>query len=292
MNSERMEFIESVRQDYSKEDLINMDVEDKIKLSSSLMKSVHAVRNYKMAFSGGKDSCVMEWLACLKGINVEKLYNNTTIDPEGTISFCQKHHCTIIRPKETFLQLVEKKGFPTMFKRFCCEKLKERYVADYCFVGVRSMESVKRSKRYTCFEATKMYSKKVASTFFYPLVWFTDADIEYCVNTYQIECHPLYYDYQGKFCVDRRLGCIGCPLQSDRGRLDFLRYPKLLKQIILRGIRFHERQGRTKHDAYLNIVYNLFYSNHGYKKYQQAYEGLFDIDPKEVLEEYFFIDLP
>lgn len=272
--------------------LTEMDVEEKLHLAISLMRSVNAVRNYTMAFSGGKDSVVMELLAIEAGIAVPKVYNCTTIDPEGTISFCQKHGCKISRNKETFLDLVQRKGMPTMFKRHCCKELKERYIADYLFVGIRRSESVKRTKRYTCFEDSYQYSKNVVSSRFFPLLFFNDEDISYVVNKYSLEMHPLYYDYRHNFCVERRLGCIGCPLQSDRGRMDYLKYPKLLKQVIERTVRFHEAHGRTRHDAYLNVVYNLFYSNHGYKKYEQAYMGLFDIDPKETLEEYFLFDLP
>lgn len=288
----KKEFLSKNGYEYSENDLESMEPDDKIKLAVCLMRKVASVRNYKMAYSGGKDSCVMEWMAKEAGVNVEKVYNNTTIDPEGTISFCQKHHCTIVRPKRSFLDLVEKKGFPTQFRRFCCKELKEKYVSDYCFSGVRRDESIKRQLRYDCFESSRIYSKKKATSFFHPLVWMNDEDIKYTIERYNIECHPLYYDHEGKFRVERRLGCIGCPLQGDRGKMEYLMYPKLLKQVILRGIKFHERMGRTKHDAYLNMVYNLFYSNHGYKKFRQTYFGLFETDPKTVLEEYFFIDLP
>lgn len=269
-----------------------MDVEGKIKLAGSLMRSVNSVRNYTMAFSGGKDSVVMAWLAKEYNVAVPKVYNNTTIDPEGTISFCERHGCRISRNELSFLDLVEKKGFPTMFRRFCCKELKEKYIADNIFVGVRREESVKRASRYTCFEDTYVYTKKVATSRFFPLLFFSNEDISYIVNKHSLQMHPNYYDHRGRFCVDRRLGCIGCPLQSDRGRLDYLKYPKLLKQVIERGVIFHQNHGRTRHDAYLNIVYNLFYSNHGQDKYDQAYRGLFDINPKETLEEYFFINLP
>lgn len=272
--------------------LSSMDVEDKIKLSISLMKSVHSIRPYQMAYSGGKDSVVMDMLATEAGLAVPKVYNNTTIDPEGTISFCEKHGCRISRNNLSFLDLVERKGMPTMFRRFCCKELKEKYISDYLFVGIRRDESVKRTKRYTCFEDSYEYTKKVITSRFFPLLFFTDADISYCVQKYSLEMHPLYYDHKGRFCVDRRLGCIGCPLQGDRGRMDYLRYPKLLKQVIERTVKFHESHGRTRHDAYLNVVYNLFYSNNAYEKYEQAYKGLFDINPKETLEEYFLFNLP
>lgn len=287
-----LNFIDNSDPERSTKHLSEMDVEQKVRLAKSLMRSINSVRPYAMAFSGGKDSVIMEWLAKEVGISVPKVYNNTTIDPEGTIAFCEKHGCKIARNDKSFLDLVEERGFPTMFRRFCCKELKEKYIADYLFVGVRRDESVKRSKRYTCFEATRVYSKNVSTTMFYPLLFFTDSDISYLVNKHSIEMHPVYYDHRARFCVERRLGCIGCPLQSDRGRMDFLRYPKLLKQVIERGVIFHQNHGRTRRDAYLNIVYNLFYSNHGFAKYDQAYRGLFDVDPKQTLEEYFLFNLP
>lgn len=271
---------------------LKMTPEEKYDMAGRLIKAVTSVRPYTMAFSGGKDSCLLERITIDYNVKVPKVHNVTTIDPEGTLSLCLKHGCTLNRNKLSFLDLVEKKGMPTMFRRFCCKELKEKYISDYLFTGVRRSESVKRAQRYTCFEDTYVYSKKVSTVRFHPLLWFTDEDVDYLVNSHQIECHSLYYNHEGKFCVDRRLGCIGCPLQGDRGKIDYLKYPKLLKQVILRLIKFHERQGRSAYDAYLNAAYNLFYSNHGYEKYTQAFEGLFETDPKVMLEEYFFIDLP
>lgn len=267
-----------------------METQDKIKQAIKFMQAVNSQHNCALAFSSGKDSVVLDFLAKEAKIEVRRFHNVTTIDPPGTISFAVKHQCDIVRPKLTFLDLVEKKGFPTMFKRFCCKELKEKYYADYAFFGVRRDESVRRSKCYTGFDDIYYYTKKKFTNRFFPLVNFTDEDIEYCVNHYNLECHPDYYDHNGKFCVNRRLGCIGCPLQSDRGKKDFLEYPILLKQILRRGILFHQKQGRSDHDAALNLVYNLFYSNHGYEKFQQTFNGLFDTDPWEILDSYFFLD--
>ncbi len=177
-----------------------------------------------------------------------------------------------------------------MFRRFCCKELKERYYSEYSLYGIRKCESVKRSNCYTAFDDVYYYTKKKFTNRFFPLLKFTDDDIREVIVNKSLECHPLYYDHEGRFCVERRLGCIGCPLQSDRGKMDYLMYPKLLKQVLRRGILFHQRQGRTADDAALNLVYNLFYSNHGFEKFQQTYNGLFDTDPWEILENYFFLD--
>lgn len=267
-----------------------MEVEDKIEKAKKLIKAITSMHNCALAFSSGKDSVVLEWLTKIAGARVRMVHNVTTIDPEGTIAFALAHKCELNRNKLTFLDLVEKKGFPTMFRRFCCKELKEKYIADYLLLGVRKDESVKRQKCFTEFEDMYYYTKKIFTNRFFPMLNFTDEDIEYIVKTYQLECHPIYYDHQGKFCVNRRLGCIGCPLTGDRGKMDFLKYPILLKQMLRRGILFHQRLGRTEKDAALNLVYNLFYSNGHHKQYQQTYQGFFDTDPWILLENYFFLD--
>lgn len=265
------------------------DVEKKISQAKAMLKTACSVHPYTIAYSGGKDSVVMHWLSKIAGIRLPLplVYNSTTIDPPGTIPFVQRAGAQVIRPRISFLDLVERKGMPSMFRRFCCSELKERYISDYLLVGVRRSESVKRAQRYCDFEAVRSYTHKKQTLQLFPLLHFTGEDIAYCVNTYQLECHPLYYDATGKFHVERRLGCIGCPLQSDRGRADFLRYPGMLRQIIKRLIIYHRNHGRTEYDAYLEVIYHLFYSNHGYEKFLQTYRGLFDNDPKDFLERYF-----
>lgn len=267
-----------------------MELKDKIKQAERLIKSVTAMHNTALSFSSGKDSVLLDYLAKEVNARVKRFHNVTTIDPPGTISFAEKCGCDIMRNELSFLDLVEKKGFPTMFRRFCCKELKERYYSDYALFGIRKNESVKRNACYSAFDDIYYYSKKKFTNRFFPLLYFTDEDVAEVINSHSLECHPLYYDHQGTFRVERRLGCIGCPLQGDRGKMDYLQYPILLKQVLRRGIIFHQRHGRTADDAALNLVYNLFYSNHGKKKFQQTYNGLFDTDPWEILENYFSLD--
>lgn len=263
---------------------------EKIDIAIKFIKAVCSMHNVALAFSSGKDSVVLDYLTKEANVKVQRFHNVTTIDPPGTIAFAKKHGCDIVRGRYSFLDLVEKKGFPTMFRRFCCKELKERYYADYALFGIRKDESVKRNACYSSFDDIYYYTKKKFTNRFFPLLFFTDEDITEIINRHSLECHPLYYDHNGRFCVERRLGCIGCPLQGDRGKIDFLMYPILLKQILRRGILFHQRQGRTADDAALNLVYNLFYSNHGFKNFQQTYYGLFDTDPWEILDSYFFLE--
>lgn len=268
----------------------NMQVEDKLHSAILLVRSLTRMHNFALAFSGGKDSVVLDYIVKEANAMVERFHNVTTIDPEGTISFCKHYGCSLQRNELSFLDLVEKKGFPTLFRRFCCKELKEKYYADYVFFGIRKAESTKRNICYTDIDDIYYYSKKVFTNRFFPMLYFTDKDISYIVDKHALECHPKYYDNEGKFCVERRLGCIGCPLQGDRGKSDFKKYPKLLLQVLRRGVLFHQRMGRTQTDAALNLVYNLFYSNHGYQKFKQTYYGVFDTDPWEILDKYFSIN--
>lgn len=267
-----------------------IETDDKVKKAVRMIQSISTQKNLTLCFSSGKDSVVLDYLAKEANCKIRRIHNVTTIDPPGTIPMALRYGCELKRSELSFLDLVKKKGFPTMFRRFCCEYLKEQYVAENILVGVRRDESVKRAKCYDDFSKVHYYSKNVYTVMWLPMVHFTDADIEYIVNSRSLECHPLYYDANGVFHVERRLGCIGCPLKSDRGRKDFQMYPKLLRQILKSGIIYHKKHGRTEYDAALNLVYNLFYSNHGSKRFDQTYKGLFQNDPWELLNRYFGIE--
>lgn len=95
----------------------------------------------EVSFSGGKDSEVILELAKMAGIPYRAIYKNTSIDPPGTIAHCKSKGVEIIRPKKTFLQIVQENGTPTRFSRFCCKYLKEYKILDRAVQGVRRCES-------------------------------------------------------------------------------------------------------------------------------------------------------
>ena len=246
----------------------------------------------EISYSGGKDSDVLLWLARQAGISYRAIYKSTTIDPPGTLKHVSDVGATILRPAKTFLQLIEEKGWPTMFRRWCCSELKEYYTAPYIATGIRVFESIKRQKLYIMPSTCRMYTHGRIVENITPIYQYTDCDIATLVNNEAISVHPLYYKEDGQFDVTRRLGCLGCPLQSDRGRSDFMQYPKLFRlrcKAILRYCTTHN----INRDPYDYIMYEIFYSNHGQKKYEQTWHGLFTTStPKQFLEDYFKIDLP
>lgn len=199
----------------------------------------------EVSYSGGKDSDVILELAKMAGINYRAIYKNTTIDPPGTIAHCNSKGVEIMPPTINFFDLVKKKGCPTRRARFCCEVLKEYKVLDRAVQGIRRSESVKRKERYKEPEVCREYgSKSNAVRIYLPILEWTDKDVAEFIGEQGIKCHPLYYDEQGNFHVERRLGCIGCPLRSDNGLSDFLKYPKFLKRLLVSSQAFIDTHPR------------------------------------------------
>lgn len=194
------------------EEQLQRKVDRAIKLLQSTCKD----QQVELSYSGGKDSDVILELAKMAGINYRAIYKCTTIDPPGTIKHCLDNGVEIIRPKISFLQIIEKKGFPTRRARFCCECLKEYKVMDKAIQGIRCSESTKRAKYYKEPTMCRTYgSKKNYVDVILPILDFTDKDVEEFIKERGVKLHPLYYNEDGSLNVKKRLGCMGCPLKHD-----------------------------------------------------------------------------
>ena len=275
----------------------DMDLNRKVDFAIKLLQAIPQDGPIELSYSGGKDSDVILELAKMSGIPFEAIYKNTTIDPPGTIAHCKSKGVTIYPPKKTFLKLVEQKGQPSRFARFCCESLKEYKIHDRAIQGIRRCESTARAKRYSEPEICRVYNAKERVRVYLPILEWTDEDVENFIAERNIKCAPVYYDENGKFHVERRLGCLGCPLKSDKGKADFLRYPKLLKQIIKAKQKFYDTHPNAgtlfEKNAYNSTFFHLFCERK--EEYiSKITGGLFPelaIDTKQYLEDYFGIEL-
>ena len=251
----------------------------------------------EVAYSGGKDSDIILELTRMAGIKYRAIYKNTTIDPPGTIAHAKENGVEIRRARKTFFQLMAQKGFPSRFVRFCCSELKEYKILDRNIMGVRKAESIVRSKRYS--EPTKCLfygSKKEHVEAFYPILDWSDQDVADFIRERGIKCHPLYYDEQGNFHVERRLGCMCCPLAYKKKRIaEFKQHPNMVKAYIRAGQQFrdtHPDAALTKNyeNIYDAFVRFLFYERDS--DFKQNNVGLFGkTDNKKFLENYFNIKL-
>ena len=211
-----------------------------------------------VAFSGGKDSVSVYGVCCLAAKQLGKdvldmcefHYNVTTVDPPELVMFIKKEFPFVHRnlPRKTMWQLImENKVPPTRLMRYCCTELKERGGnGRFCVTGVRWAESTKRKLNRSIFENdVKDKSKRFL---------FEDNDedrqmLEHCIPKQKYICNPIidwsdamvwefirnenipYCKLYDEGC--KRLGCIGCPMQSIRNKEEeFRRYPKFRDQYI------------------------------------------------------------
>ena len=246
--------------------------EKKVESAIRLIQSIPQDCEIGLAYSGGKDSDAILELAKMAGVKVRPVYFQTSIDPPGTTNHVKEMGVEVVRPPETFFQIVERKGNPSRYKRFCCAILKEKWFADRIIVGIRRSESVKRAKRYKEPEVCRDYGDEKKTRQYLPILEWTDDDVNRFLKERGIRCAPAYYDEAGAFHVERRLGCIGCPLQSDSGLADYKKYPKFLKAQIRSYQRYLDRHPNSnfykKIDGSAINAFFYFLFCHSYEEYE------------------------
>ena len=271
---------------------------DKVRHAINLIKAIPQDGPIELCYSGGKDSDVILELSKMAGVAVVPIYKQTSIDPPGTTAHAKEMGVEIRRPTETFFQLVERKGNPSRFKRFCCEVLKEYKIYDRAIVGIRRSESSKRAARYKEPEMCRVYPHGEKCRQYFPILEWTDEDVDRFIKERGIKCAPTYYDENGDFHVERRLGCIGCPLKSDNGLSDFVKYPKFLKAQVKAYQRYLDKHTKSKwykrvEGKSINAFFYYLFCNSDEEYEMRCGDGqLFDsekIDPKEYMEQYFGI---
>ena len=100
---------------------------DKVDLAIRRIKLHEPPEGYYVAFSGGKDSCVILDLVKRAGVKFDAHINLTTVDPPEVIRFVRQQYpeVTIEKPKMSMKKLIEKKGIlPTRLARYCCAEYK------------------------------------------------------------------------------------------------------------------------------------------------------------------------
>lgn len=265
--------------------------------SASKIAQENGCPEIEVCYSGGKDSDVILELTKMSGVPYKAIYKNTTIDPSGTIKHAQDMGAEVVRPKKSFAQLIAKKGLPSRYQRFCCRELKEYKILDYAIIGVRREESHKRAKRYKEPEQCRVYSKNVKARHYFPILDWTKEDVAEFLEERGVKCHPLYYDENGAFHTERRLGCMGCPLVNKRERISvFKQHPKLVKLYVRGGQKFLNEHPNSKIASYYKDGYEWFAENlfcDNVYEFQEKFGGnnLFGdkIDCKAFLEDYFKI---
>lgn len=281
--------------------MINEQLQKKIEQSILLLQSIQ--KRYEgeieLAYSGGKDSDVILQLAKESGIKFKAIHKCTTIDPPGTLAHVKEMNVEIRRPKVNFFQLIAKKGFPSRFSRFCCEKLKEYKILDKAIIGVRKDESRARKNRYNEPTMCRFYGAHKEENHveqIYPILEWTNKDVKNFIIDRGLKLAPIYYDNEGKIDVSQRLGCMCCPLASRKKRIiEFQKYPLIAKAYLRAGQKFLDTHPSCKALERYESVYewftrDVFFSrNEEWNTISKSFFGKPDF--KKFLEDKFGTDL-
>lgn len=274
------------------------ELQKKVDRALKLLRSIPQDGPVELCYSTGKDSDVILELAKMAGISFVPIYKNTTCDQPGSIAHARGMGVKIVQPKKNMLQLIEENGWPSRWTRFCCKYLKEYKIYDRAVLGIRRDESVARAKRYNEPEQCRVYPKGEKCRQYFPILDWTNDDICNFVRERELRLHPHYYDTNGNFCVEHRVGCIGCPMASDNGRSDFLKYPKILRARVKAYCRWWETHPASRSVNTFPSVWHCLYMKffcHDMQQYKEKTSGLFggfsESEMKQWLENYFGVGL-
>ena len=258
--------------------LAPLDLRNKIQHSVELIRKAEKLaliydpeNGFYNTFSGGKDSQALYYIVKMSGVKFQTHINFTSIDPADVVRFVKTQYPSVIRHKpqiSIYKKAVEIGLLPTMAKRWCCREYKEGGGAGkVTLIGIRSEESVKRSKRNEVEVSAKKFSGNIDefkewsnkqierkkkrtsknqdefsvkndneircingkdSIIISPIFSWTQKDVWYFLNNIIKAPHCKLYD-EGQ----ERIGCIMCPMESlKQTRKDIEKYPYVKKKWI------------------------------------------------------------
>jgi phosphoadenosine phosphosulfate reductase len=216
---------------------------DKVEISLERIRTFEPAEGYYVAFSGGKDSCVILDLVKRAGVKFDAHYNLTTVDPPELVHFIRREHpeVEVHKPKRTMWQLIRTNGPPTRINRFCCKNLKEGGGAGrLVLTGIRWQESVRRSAR----RLTEACMSDKSKTYLHPIIDWNKQDVWNYIRSNNVAYCSLYDEGFD------RLGCVMCPQGGPRNmEKEAARWPKIAqayKRAFARRLAYSQEHGLSQ----------------------------------------------
>ncbi len=206
---------------------------NKIETAVALLRACEPPEGYYLAFSGGKDSCVILDLAKKAGVDFDSHYCVSPIDPKEIHDFIKEYHPAVQWDYHArgFMKLIVENGLPRRQGRWCCRYIKEAGgIGRTVIVGNRRAEGVGRSKQ-KCFEAHRKQNK----TFVRPILNWSTGEVWEYIAVHNLRVCSLYS--KGL----HRIGCVLCPFNRNIKR-ELKMFPKIVKLWRLSCDRIVERR--------------------------------------------------
>ena len=176
---------------------------------------------YYLAFSGGKDSIVVYDLAMKASVKFDAHYSQGGIDPPELVQFIRQHYPRVDfeRVPISIWRGVAIHGMPRRQSRWCCELIKENHGGGRRVVtGIRWQESSRRRAR----RMVEICQTDKTKIFLHPIIDWARGDVWEYIRTNALPYCSLYDE------GFKRLGCVLCPMQTDKQtQIDLRRWPKL-----------------------------------------------------------------
>ena len=262
------------------------ELTQKIDMALKRIETFQRPEGLYLAFSGGKDSVVTKRLLDMAAVQYDAHYRVTSVDPPELVRFIRDQYGDVDRelPRDdmgepiTMWNLIPRKLMPpTRLVRYCCEELKESGGEGRMTVtGVRWAESKNRedNQGVVTIMSRSVHKELDGNTDFRPtrqggVMLMNDNDenrklVEFCYRRHKTTLNPIIdwtdaevwrFIRQERipYCClydegFHRLGCIGCPMATRRGRsIEFARWPKYLTAYLHafeRMIREREKRGK------------------------------------------------
>ena len=257
-----------------------------IRKGERLALALNPQDGYFVGFSGGKDRQVLLDLVKRSGVKFKAYYSVTTIDPPDNVYFIRDNYPEVkfLYPKKNFFKLIETRGLPTMFERYCCAELKEQAGAgNVVLTGVRAEESTKRAKygEVRIISRRKEHADRSAkhsiesieqnehrcikgkdAIMVYPILKWTGDEVWNYIHENNLPENPCYK-------ISGRVGCMFCPFAKDK-QIDFYenKYPKFKEQILKHFRIFLENNPRKTVDFSAEDYYDWWKSKKSIKEWQ------------------------
>jgi phosphoadenosine phosphosulfate reductase len=215
---------------------LNFNGQNAIQVAIARLRQFEPAEGYYLAFSGGKDSQVVYYLASEAGVRFQAYYNLALEPPELRLFLRQLYPDVSVERQLgfNFWDKIVSNGFPTRQHRWCCEYMKEWGGAGrVVLTGVRWAESTSRKKhRQLVDRPGKSRLAREPKVCVNPIIdWSTKEVWAYLESRSAPYCSLYDEGSTGRYKGDgnfRRLGCVLCPMENTRQtRRDFVRWPKI-----------------------------------------------------------------